>query len=233
MPTNQFEYADIGNYPAQAFETFCCNILSRDLRMNIIQTKVSKDGGKDLIIADDNGRVTYAQCKAQSGPVGLETMNSFIHVCERDKARGLFISTSSFTRDAIKEARDYKVRLLDFGDLCRIGSRIKPRVYHFGPKPPRMMDDSGIGSVKITFLGKSKSSMNFLLDGFEDLYTVNPGDTLYITMVNGKHNLDFVLNKAYCTLPIDLKGSSEFKVLPNKIRSGFIYDWDGTVGEFR
>ena len=233
MPTNQFEYADIGNYPAQAFETFCCNILSRELRMDIIQTKVSKDGGKDLIIADDDGRITYAQCKAQSGPVGLETMNAFIRVCEKDKVRGLYISTSSFTRDAVKEAKACKVKLLDFGDLCRIGSRIKPRVYHFGPKPPRMMDASGIGSVKITFLGKSKSSMKFLLDGFEEFHTVGPGEVLYITMVNGKHNLDFVLNKAYCSLPIDLEGNSEFKVLPNRIRSGFVYDLDGTVGEFK
>lgn len=232
MATNPYRYADISDYPAQDFEVFCCNILARIFKLDIIQTKFSKDGGKDLIIAADDGGLVYVQCKAWSNPVGVDEMRKFLYVCNEDGVEGMFVSTSGYTRDAIAEAERKGLALVDFADLCLFGEKIGPKVYHFGHSPPRTMHPEFVGTFRITNSRSSGPIVAYFIDGFEEPRYVEPGATACITMIRGPHKLSIVCNKSGAELEFELDAEDSITVMANRMH-GFICEYHGEISEFK
>ena len=232
MPTNQFEYADIGNYPAQAFETFCCNILTRIFKLDIVQTQDSKDGGKDLIVSYPDGELVFVQCKAWSKPVGKEEIDKFVTACSENSVEGLFVSKSGYTRDAVAQANKHNISLLDFADLCLFGNKIKPRIYHFGKSQPRTLNPEYIGTFRITNSRSSGPKLAYLIDGFEEPRIVEPGETECITMIRGYHKLSLVCNRSGAELEFELDAEDSITVMANRMH-GFICEYHGEISEFK
>lgn len=80
-------------------------------------TPQTRDGGKDLLIAtpSDLGELIYlVECKkyAESNPVSVNIVRELYGVLEAERATaGLIITTSSFTKDAIKFQNSIKHRM--------------------------------------------------------------------------------------------------------------------------
>ncbi|MEG2217812.1 MAG: restriction endonuclease [Clostridia bacterium] len=91
-------------------------------------TQKTRDGGKDIVATFDMGGVlyrTYFECKQQSisRPVGVDIVRNLYAVMERDRVdKGVIVTTSRFTRDAIREAEmlNCRIQLVDFQKLQRL-----------------------------------------------------------------------------------------------------------------
>lgn len=69
-------------------------------------TKMTRDGGKDIIIKQNDiwGKtISYVQCKNRRGKIGVSCVKEFHSTIVNDKInRGIIVSTSGFTHDAEK-----------------------------------------------------------------------------------------------------------------------------------
>ena len=91
-------------------------------------TQKTRDGGKDIVATFDMGGVlyrTYFECKQQSTsrPVGVDIVRNLYAVMERDRVdKGVIVTTSRFTKDAIREAEmlNSRIQLVDFQELQRL-----------------------------------------------------------------------------------------------------------------
>ena len=68
---------------------------------------------------------TYFECKqyAQNRPVGVNVVRELYAVMNRDRVdKGVIVTTSYFTRDAIAEASrlNGRIRLIDFNELQKL-----------------------------------------------------------------------------------------------------------------
>lgn len=94
-------------------------------------TKRTRDGGKDVVAILEIGGVvytTYLECKKYSHnhPVGVASVRELFAVMERDQiAKGVIVTTSYFTKDAIREADKFngRIQLIDFEGLQRMMRR--------------------------------------------------------------------------------------------------------------
>ena len=206
MATNQFEYADINQFKKQDFESFCQNILSKFCGMVVKQTKASKDGGKDLVMMDRDGRIVFVECKTESKPIGEPKITAFNDTCNEAGVRGMYASTSSFTRDAILAAKKRGILLIDYGVLCRMGDRCKPRVYHFGSEPPRMISNKEVGTITLSRGRAVGANFRIYVDGFEEPVEFKPKQSLVLTMHEGKHKIRIEYARKTENLDVNLKG---------------------------
>ena len=90
----------------------------------------SGDGGIDGIIKEDRLGldVIYVQAKRWDGPVGRPEVQKFAGALQGQRARkGVFITTSTFTKDAIEYAErlDSKIILID-------GQRLAELMFEYG-----------------------------------------------------------------------------------------------------
>lgn len=88
-------------------------------------TQRTRDGGKDIIATFEKGGVrytTYFECKryAPNKPVGVEVVRNLYAVMNKEQVdKGVIVTTSHFTKDAVKEAKQLgRIRLIDFNELC-------------------------------------------------------------------------------------------------------------------
>ena len=109
------------------FEEFFADVFRRyGFRANITQR--TRDGGKDIVAQFEMGGVlytTYFECKqyAQNRPVGVNVVRELYAVMNRDRVdKGVIVTTSYFTRDAISEANMLggRIRLIDFSELQKL-----------------------------------------------------------------------------------------------------------------
>ncbi len=90
-------------------------------------TQKTRDGGRDVVATCKMGGViykTFFECKkyAPQRPVGVATVRELYAVLERDRIdKGVIVTTSYFTRDAIKEAEMFngRIHLVDFKELLQ------------------------------------------------------------------------------------------------------------------
>ena len=76
-------------------------------------TRQSNDKGIDIICEKD-GLLYVAQCKRYAATVGSPDMQKFIGAMQNARAdRGVFITTSTFTREASIMANENNVELVD------------------------------------------------------------------------------------------------------------------------
>ena len=115
------------NLESWEFEELVAEVYSRNgFRAKVTQR--TRDGGRDVIATCEVGGVsysTYFECKQQGArrPVGVEIVRGLYGVMERDRIdKGVIVTTSRFTRDAIKEAEmlNGRIKLVDFHELQRL-----------------------------------------------------------------------------------------------------------------
>lgn len=111
---------------------FIIGLLFIRLGYEVIVTKRSQDGGIDIVLKKTTaGSIenSVVECKRYSKNVGVKEVRSLLGVVERDGAtRGLLVTTSSFTKNAISESsKTNRMELIDFVKLCTLLNE------HFGP----------------------------------------------------------------------------------------------------
>ncbi len=118
------------NLESWEFEELVAAVYSRNgYRARVTQR--TRDGGRDVIATCEVGGVsysTYFECKQQGPrrPVGVEIVRGLYGVMERDRIdKGVIVTTSRFTRDAIKEAEmlNGRIKLVDYQELQRLMRR--------------------------------------------------------------------------------------------------------------
>ncbi len=103
------------------FEELIAELLTRD-GMDVHLTPRTRDGGRDILARMDNvaGCHLYlVECKryAQNRPIGVELVRSLYGVVEHERATaGILVTTSRFTRDALKfvDPIQYRITLREF-----------------------------------------------------------------------------------------------------------------------
>lgn len=95
------------------FEDYVASIY-RKLGYDVVQTKRTGDGGKDIIIKKD-GQIYYVECKRYEKPIESKRMRDFIGACAigGDHIKGIYVTTSSYTKDAITAARAKDIEMID------------------------------------------------------------------------------------------------------------------------
>jgi len=112
------------------FENLVAEVYRRN-GFNAEVTQRTRDGGRDVIATCEVGGVTYStyfECKQQGPrhPVGVDIVRGLYGVMERDRIdKGVIVTTSRFTRDAIKEAEllSGRIKLVDYQELQRLMRR--------------------------------------------------------------------------------------------------------------
>lgn len=95
--------------------------LFRDYGYTVHQTRKSADGGKDLVMYK-GGETYFVECKkyAKSNKIGRPLIQKLVGACHPASAKPIFVTTSSFTSEAISEAQRSKVQLIDGRGLERM-----------------------------------------------------------------------------------------------------------------
>ena len=98
-------YDDIYDISGFDFEILMLEAYRRK-KYNVEHTKMTRDGGKDIIIKQNDiwGKtISYVQCKNRRGKIGVSCVKEFHSTIVNDKInRGIIVSTSVFTHDAEK-----------------------------------------------------------------------------------------------------------------------------------
>lgn len=109
------------------FEEFVADVF-RHHGFSANVTQRTRDGGRDIVAQFEMGGVfytTYFECKqyAKNRPVGVNVVRELYAVMNRDRVdKGVIVTTSYFTRDAIAEANrlNGRIRLIDFNELQKL-----------------------------------------------------------------------------------------------------------------
>ena len=118
------------NLKSWEFEELVAEVYSRH-GFKAEVTQRTRDGGRDVIATCEVGGIsysTYFECKQQGPryPVGVEIVRGLYGVMERDRIdKGVIVTTSQFTRDAVREAEmlNGRIKLVDYQELQRLMRR--------------------------------------------------------------------------------------------------------------
>ena len=93
----------------------------RDCGYVVQQTKRTGDGGKDLVMYKC-GQTYYVEVKryGKSHPVSRPLIQKLVGACHPVGAKGIFITTSRFTKEAITEAHRSGIQLIDGDQFIRM-----------------------------------------------------------------------------------------------------------------
>ena len=93
----------------------------RDCGYVVHQTKRSNDGGKDLVMYK-GGQTYYVEVKryAKSNPVSRPLVQKLVGACHPVGAKGIFVTSSRFTKEAIAEAHRSNIELIDGNQLIKM-----------------------------------------------------------------------------------------------------------------
>lgn len=119
------------NLPWQAFEHLVVQLLlkmgyGKGLEDQAYSTQPTRDGGVDGIIYEDTlgFRQIYIQAKKQQASVSVEKLREFVGVLHQKATNGLFITTSTFSKDAqefvVGLPPSPKIILIDGDQLMRL-----------------------------------------------------------------------------------------------------------------
>lgn len=93
----------------------------RDCGYVVHQTRRSNDGGKDLVMYK-NGQTYFVEVKryGKSHPVDRPLIQKLVGACHPNNAKGIFVTTSRFTKGAIDEAHRSNIELIDGDQFIRL-----------------------------------------------------------------------------------------------------------------
>jgi len=106
------------------FEEIIASIMS-DLGYEVELTKATRDGGRDIIASIQDALtkyITYVECKrySQENKVGVGIIREVTGVHHiRKPTKSLIVTTSFFTKDAVKEAKEFEnsIGLKDYNNI--------------------------------------------------------------------------------------------------------------------
>jgi restriction endonuclease Mrr len=104
------------------FEVFICELFKATGKYKkVVLTQESNDGGKDIILTDKSGRITYVETKRwnekfECGRVLLQKLAGSAYGDRVDKM--IFITTSGYNKNAIEYAK--KLDNLELWDMSNI-----------------------------------------------------------------------------------------------------------------
>lgn len=115
---------DVFSSAPTEFESFCAQLL-RDMGMRVKLTQMTRDGGYDLI-AYDGSEVIAVECKCYfpDRKVTRPMLQKLIGANTVLGADGLmFLTTGSFTKDAVLYGSETGIRLVDGDELSQLVRR--------------------------------------------------------------------------------------------------------------
>ena len=123
--TSSFDYSngllleDLKKMDSYEFERYVGSVFNR-LGYTVMQTKRTRDGGKDLIMYK-NGQTYYVEVKRYGRKaIGSPLIQQLVGASKYSNAKPVFVTTSRFSRDAIKEASKNNVELIDGNKLMSL-----------------------------------------------------------------------------------------------------------------
>lgn len=233
---------DLNNLSGLEFERLCQRLLQK-LSFTVETTKISGDGGIDLIAYSNKAFIKgkyIIQCKRYTGSVGEPIVRDLYGVVMSERAnKGILISTGCFTNSAIKFAENKNLELIDGEELQTLLYSNKLLALHENITPSSFLSDENFDTDKYNFY-KTMISQNsctkemgkafifdFLFSYFINIYD-NPTPQLEI-IYNGLSSeyiqlFDWYTNKYY------KKGKVETEILPYYIRKykdvAHLYNFD-------
>lgn len=146
------------------FELYIASLFFRKgFEVNL--TPPSMDGGCDLLITNkETTRIecSVVECKRYKDNVGVKEVRALLGVVEKNQAsRGILVTTSNFSKTAIKEAKETgRLELIDYNSL-----QLQLNQY-FGPDWPIQID-SDIAMARRQFDAKKLHERKLKEDGTE------------------------------------------------------------------
>jgi restriction system protein len=109
-----------------AFEKLTAMVLERSGYKSVRMTKASADDGVDLFCTTPDGRSAVVQCKRYSTrKVGSPAVRELAGTVRLHRVKiGVFVTTSTFSADAERTAKECGIRLIDGPTLARMHRRI-------------------------------------------------------------------------------------------------------------
>jgi HJR/Mrr/RecB family endonuclease len=109
------------------FEEFTGKLFSQ-LGYVTVVTQASRDGGKDIVLENRNGKI-YIECKHYKGSVGREIANKLYGVMCADNAKGgIIITTGHFTSDCIEFCKRVGILLYDTSEILKLYKQAYERI---------------------------------------------------------------------------------------------------------
>jgi len=101
----------------QQFEQFVGSYF-KDQGYSVVETAAGPDGGVDLVLRKDGGKI-YVQCKHwKTYKVGVEKVRELLGSMVAGRAgRGVLVTTGEFTASARKFGKEHGIRLIDGKEL--------------------------------------------------------------------------------------------------------------------
>lgn len=101
------------------FEEVCRNYFI-DTGFNARLTRSGADGGVDIQIYENNCIVCLIQCKAWTWKINVKEIRELYGIMASEKiANSIFITTSSYTKDALEFSQEKNIRLWDGNELIK------------------------------------------------------------------------------------------------------------------
>jgi HJR/Mrr/RecB family endonuclease len=110
----------IDNMNGREFEEFIFELLQRCGYKSTMLTGITRDGGYDLSYRDKYGKV-LVECKHYNSVIPSDFIHKLISVCVCNGVdRGLFITTSSYSKDCLDIIRKCKAVKIEIWDKSNI-----------------------------------------------------------------------------------------------------------------
>jgi restriction system protein len=129
---NRINYYDLRrnlkNMGPREFEEFTAKLFDQLGYVSVL-TQQSRDGGKDIILENRNGKI-YIECKHYQGSVGREIANKLYGVMMADNAKGgIIITTGHFTKDCIEFCKRVGILLYDTSGILKLYKKAYERSF--------------------------------------------------------------------------------------------------------
>lgn len=106
-----------------------CKIYYENIGYKVIKTKAGADGGIDLILYQTDSESPYAlvQCKARiNRDIGVNYIRELLGVMTAEKVeRGILITNSFFTKEAIELAKIHPIETIDLYQLASLANKLE------------------------------------------------------------------------------------------------------------
>ena len=190
------EYVD--TMSGDEFESFIKRLYQK-MGFKVTLTKKTHDGGIDASALKDN--VLYSlQCKRFKSNIGVKYIREFTGVIKESETQGIFITTSNYTRAAIKFALKCNIQLINRNDLIKLIEQF-------------LADDTPGFKIKIGISSWSveRASIEFYLTNTSKIKMTNISDVLLCFYNNKGILIDKILPKASQASQDLLEGGEDMK----------------------
>lgn len=128
MNSNEKEIVYLNILNGFEFESLCSKIIKRLRWGEVTLTPKTGDGGKDIIVTNDNSELIFVECKNYpSSRIGRPIVQKLHSAIIAEKAsKGIVITSGKFSSEAVKYVKnlDTNIELIDILELTRLGESV-------------------------------------------------------------------------------------------------------------